>query len=105
MAPEVYGGLPPEAAAVVGETCPARDRMEAALLDAAIEQNLPVLGICRGIQVMNAALGARYGRICRRSARATSSIAGMRPMTCRCIRWRPWRERPWPRSSARGSTR
>lgn len=57
VAPEVYGGVPSEAAALVGETCPERDRMETALLGMAIERELPVLGICRGIQVINAVLG------------------------------------------------
>ncbi len=57
VAPEVYGVIAPEAAALVGETCPERDQMEAALLGVAIERDLPVLGICRGIQVINALLG------------------------------------------------
>ena len=34
-----------------------RDRIEKKLLEAALEKNMPVLGICRGIQLMNAALG------------------------------------------------
>lgn len=40
-----------------GEICPARDRMEAQVLKYAMEKRLPVLGICRGIQFINAALG------------------------------------------------
>lgn len=39
------------------ELCPARDRLEAAMLRAAMERRLPILGICRGLQLINAALG------------------------------------------------
>ncbi len=54
VSPEVYGAqrLP-----LCGETCPERDRMESALLDAAMAARMPVLGICRGIQFINAHLG------------------------------------------------
>lgn len=41
--------------------CEKRDIFEAKLCKAAYEENIPLLGICRGIQVMNTALG---GRIC-----------------------------------------
>jgi putative glutamine amidotransferase len=38
-------------------TVPERDRFEIALARAAIERNLPLLGICRGMQLINVAYG------------------------------------------------
>jgi putative glutamine amidotransferase len=40
-----------------GECSPERDAMEVLLLDHIIELDKPILGICRGIQLINAALG------------------------------------------------
>lgn len=39
------------------ETSPERDRMELILLDEALSRDMPVFGICRGLQFINAALG------------------------------------------------
>lgn len=52
--PTLYGE---ETLPVCGELCPARDRLEQALLTRALERRKPVLGICRGLQLINAALG------------------------------------------------
>lgn len=52
--PQLYGeAMKP----FCGELCPARDAMEQELLHRALEQDKPVLGICRGIQFLNVALG------------------------------------------------
>jgi putative glutamine amidotransferase len=54
VSPEVYGeaSLP----GLIAD-CPKRDRMETVVLQKAIDADKPVLGICRGIQLINAALG------------------------------------------------
>lgn len=52
--PEIYGEKPiPEC----GMPCDERDRMEKELVNQALERDMPVLGICRGIQFLNACLG------------------------------------------------
>lgn len=40
-----------------GDISPLRDRMEIYLTRRAINEGMPILGICRGIQIMNAAMG------------------------------------------------
>ena len=40
-----------------GECSPERDKMEKLILDEAMKRDKPILGICRGIQFINAALG------------------------------------------------
>jgi putative glutamine amidotransferase len=52
--PSRYGESPiPE----LGEVNPARDAMEWRALDVAVEMDMPVLGICRGMQVLNVYFG------------------------------------------------
>lgn len=55
--PARYGEKNPEAAALCGELCRERDAMEALLVPAALERDLPLLGICRGLQALNVVLG------------------------------------------------
>ena len=52
--PDQYGG---EAHEAVHEVLPARDAMELALTKIAVAEGIPFLGVCRGLQVVNVALG------------------------------------------------
>ncbi|KAB7790492.1 gamma-glutamyl-gamma-aminobutyrate hydrolase family protein [Bifidobacterium leontopitheci] len=54
MGPDLYGEEPGPKTV---ELCPARDRMEMRLIPAALRHDKPLLGICRGIQSLNVALG------------------------------------------------
>ena len=54
VSPDLYGEVPLDQ---LGETCGKRDIMESIVLKKAMSTDKPILGICRGIQFINAALG------------------------------------------------
>ena len=54
VSPSIYGKQPSPAC---GECCPERDDMEQTLFQLVFRYDKPMLGICRGIQFLNAALG------------------------------------------------
>ena len=54
VAPQLYGET---MKLTCGELCPARDTLERELLHLALERDKSILGICRGIQLLNACLG------------------------------------------------
>lgn len=56
--PHLYDkNMPPDLASKVGELEPERDTWEQLLVEEAFEQRKPLLGICRGHQMINVALG------------------------------------------------
>jgi putative glutamine amidotransferase len=54
VAPQRYGAAPHPR---LGTVDASRDATEVALIDAARQRRLPILAICRGIQILNVALG------------------------------------------------
>jgi len=54
IAPECFGAQPVEE---LGEVNPLRDQLEMKLIPRAFAMKMPVLGICRGVQIMNVAMG------------------------------------------------
>lgn len=52
--PILYGEEP---LPTMGDICPQRDRFELSLTKQALEEDMPIFGICRGIQLLNIAAG------------------------------------------------
>lgn len=54
VSPLAYGEQPLKK---VGHTLPERDIFDKLLIEGALEKDMPILGICRGLQIVNVALG------------------------------------------------
>ena len=85
VAPDLYG----EAAHERTYTRPARDTSEMMLLRAALERDLPVLAICRGMQLMSVAYGGRLLPAPARRARARGPPAGRPAYGSHDVRFAP----------------
>lgn len=59
ICPNFYGEEPRQK---LGEIWPERDKNDLLLLKYAIDKQIPVLGICRGFQLINAFFGAKIGQ-------------------------------------------
>lgn len=67
----------------LGEILPERDEHEIYLARYAAEKGLPTLGICRGIQVMNVALGGSlYQDLSQRSHLVVQGFPEVQPPSC-----------------------
>lgn len=58
---------------------PRRDQMEIALLHGAMQRHMPVFGVCRGIQLINVALGGQLTQHVDGHTGQTNSFAAPRP--------------------------
>lgn len=67
--PGLYGGADTGRAPID----PARDRFEIAMIEEALSTQLPILGICRGAQLINVVLGGSLHRDIRTMRRRTSN--------------------------------
>ncbi len=76
--PKYYGEEPSE---MLGETCPERDRFEALLFQTIYPLDKPILGICRGEQVINVFLGGTLHQHIEGHIQDGALLPGSRPQT------------------------
>ncbi len=81
IGPELYGGT----LGISAKLDPERDELERSLAKAALEQNIPVLGICRGSQMLNVALGGTLDQDAWETYGANRKITTVLPKRDICV--------------------
>lgn len=79
----------PTESPVSQDTSDERDQTETCLLDAAVRSGMPVFGVCRGLQFINAYFG---GRLCRNLSTFGQHVAVNHPvqLLAEAARWLPY---------------
>ncbi|MCB1844730.1 MAG: type 1 glutamine amidotransferase [Halioglobus sp.] len=72
-------------AEVPGNYDPERDRFETAIIDSALQDNTPLLGICRGAQLLNVRMGGSLFQDLRKRRLKTSKRRFIFPLKTLCV--------------------
>ena len=70
----------------LGDTCPKRDMQELVLMRRALDKQMPVLGICRGVQMMAAALGGKLIQDLESRVKSQESNVQCSMLNAQCIK-------------------
>ena len=73
------------AAEIEGKYDPERDAFEAGIIDQALQEHIPLLGICRGAQLLNVQLGGSLIQDLRKHRRLTSNRRTLLPLKTLCL--------------------
>jgi putative glutamine amidotransferase len=73
------------AAEIEGKYDPERDAFEAGIIDQALLDRIPLLGICRGAQLLNVQLGGSLIQDLRKHRKLTSNRRTLLPMKTLCL--------------------
>jgi putative glutamine amidotransferase len=73
------------AAEIEGKYDPERDAFEAGIIDQALQDHIPLLGICRGAQLLNVQLGGSLIQDLRKHRKLTSNRRTLLPLKTLCL--------------------
>ncbi|MGD8618667.1 MAG: gamma-glutamyl-gamma-aminobutyrate hydrolase family protein [Gammaproteobacteria bacterium] len=73
------------AAEIEGNYDPERDAFEAGIIDQALQHRIPLLGICRGAQLLNVQLGGSLIQDLRKHRKLTSNRRTLLPLKTLCL--------------------